>query len=109
MAGYTDPGKEVYDALLDQYEEGMDSATMDRLFEELKAALIPLVQKILAAKQPDDTKFHAYFDPDDQRKVQDLLLSYIGFSRRCRCSRRDRASFYTEFFFQGCPGDKSLL
>lgn len=81
MAGYTDPGKEVYDVLLDKYEEGMDSATIDRLFGELKEALIPLVKKILAAKQPDDAKFHAYFDPDDQRKVQDLLLSYIGFSK----------------------------
>ena len=30
MTGYTDPEKEVYDALLDQYEKGMDSATMDR-------------------------------------------------------------------------------
>ena len=29
MTGYTDPGKEVYDALLNQYEEGMDSATME--------------------------------------------------------------------------------
>lgn len=38
MAGYTDPGKEVYDVLLDKYEEGMDSATIDRLFGELKEA-----------------------------------------------------------------------
>ena len=49
MAGYTDPGKEVYDVLLDKYEEGMDSATIDRLFGELKEALIPLVKKILDA------------------------------------------------------------
>ena len=47
MAGYTDPGKEVYDVLLDKYEEGMDSATIDRLFSELKVALIPLVKKYL--------------------------------------------------------------
>ena len=61
MTGYTDPKKEVYDALLDQYEKGMDSATMDSLFEDLKAELIPLVQKVLAAKQPDDSKFHVSF------------------------------------------------
>lgn len=30
MTGYTDPKKEVYDALLDQYEKGMDSATMEQ-------------------------------------------------------------------------------
>lgn len=81
LTGYTDPGKEVYDAMLDDHEEGMDSAVLDGLFGDLKKELIPLVKKILAAEQPDDTKFHACCDPDAQRKVQDLLLSYIGFSK----------------------------
>lgn len=81
MAGYTDPGKEVYDVLLDKYEESMDSATIDRLFEDLKKELIPLVKQILAAKQPDDTKFKGNFDINAQREVQQLLLDYIGFSR----------------------------
>lgn len=79
-AAYTDPGKEIYDVLLDQYEEGMDSATIDRIFAELKEGLLPLVSKILAAPQPDSGKFHAYFDCSAQKKVQDLLLEYIGFS-----------------------------
>lgn len=81
IAGYTDPGVETYDALLNQYEEGMDSATIDRLFGELKQELIPLVQQILAKPQPDDTAFHAYADPDAQKKVQWMLLDYIGFRR----------------------------
>ena len=81
IAGYTDPGVETYDALLNQYEEGMDSATIERLFGELKQELIPLVQQILAKPQPDDTAFHAYADPDAQKKVQRLLLDYIGFRR----------------------------
>lgn len=81
IAGYTDPGVETYDALLNQYEEGMDSATIDRLFGELKQELIPLVQQILAKPQPDDTAFHAYADPDAQKKVQWMLLDYIGFHR----------------------------
>jgi carboxypeptidase Taq len=80
MMAYRYPDKEIYDAMLNQYEEGMDSATIDRLFEELKAGLIPLVDKILSAKQPDDSKFHRYFDIDSQKKVQKLLLDYIGFS-----------------------------
>lgn len=79
MISFTDPDKEVYDAFLDQYEEGMDSATIDRLFEDLKKELIPLVQKIIAAKQPDDSKFKSFFDVDAQKKVQKLLLEYIGF------------------------------
>lgn len=76
---YTDPDKDVYEALLDQYEKGMDSATIDGLFEELKKELIPLVKEIAKAKQPDASVFDAYYDPDAQRKVQKMLLEYIGF------------------------------
>ena len=79
MAAYTDPGKEVYNVLLDQYEEGMDSDTMDRLFTDLKKELIPLVKQILSAKQPDDAKFSGHYDIEEQKKVQKLLLDYIGF------------------------------
>ena len=80
ITAYTDPDKEVYDALLNQYEEGMDSATIDRIFGELKKELVPLVEQILAAKEPDDRKFHGSFDVDAQAKVQKMLLDYIGFS-----------------------------
>ena len=79
--GYTDPGMDVYDALLDQYEKGMDSATIDGLFEELKKELLPLVKEILAKQKPENPVFKEYFDPDAQRKVQDMLLDYIGFRK----------------------------
>lgn len=70
MAGYTDPGKEVYDVLLDKYEEGMDSATIDRLFGELKEALIPLVKKYL---------------PQNSRMIQNSMLILIRMIReKCR-------------------------
>lgn len=80
LTAYTDPDKEIYDALLNQYEEGMDSATIDRIFGELKAELVPFVQQILKADQPDDSKFKGSFDVDAQAKVQKMLLDYIGFS-----------------------------
>ena len=64
VIGYTDPGKDVYDALLEQCEEGMDQATIDRLFEEVKTELIPLVEQITAKKMPENPTFHAYADPD---------------------------------------------
>ncbi|MBQ7918813.1 MAG: carboxypeptidase M32 [Lachnospiraceae bacterium] len=80
IAGYTDPGRELYDALLDPFEEGMNSSVIDRVFDELKKDLIPLVDKILASEQPDDSKFQGKFDVDAQVKVQKMLLDYIGFS-----------------------------
>lgn len=80
MTAYTDPGKEVYDALLDTYEEGMTSDKIDALFEDIKKSLVPLVKKIIAAPQPDDTAFKAFVDINAQKKVQEILLKYIGFS-----------------------------
>lgn len=77
---YIRPGKDPYEEMLSDHEEGMDSATIDRLFEELKAELVPLVKKILAAKQPDDSKFRVKYDTDCERRVQKELLSYIGFN-----------------------------
>lgn len=81
LAGYTDPDMEVYDALLNQYEEGMDSATIDGLFDDLKKELIPLVKQIIAKPYTHPQEFFAYADPDAQRKVQWMLLDYIGFRR----------------------------
>ncbi len=81
VTGYTDPGREVYDAMLDEFEEGMDSADIDRLFEDLKRELIPLIQKISAVEQPEDERFQKYADVDAQKQVQWMLLDYIGFRR----------------------------
>lgn len=79
-AEYTDPGKEVYDVLLDQYEEGINSEEIDGLFEDIKRELIPLLNKVMEAEQPDDSIFKGRYDINAQKQVQKLLLEYIGFS-----------------------------
>lgn len=76
---YSFPGQNVYDSLIGLYEEGMDSKTIDRLFDELKAGLVPLVKRILKAKQPDSSLIPKSYNPDDERKAQEFLLKYIGF------------------------------
>ncbi len=102
ITAYTDPGKEVYDALLDQYEEGMDSASIDKLFEELKAELVPLVDKILEAQSrredaQEDALFRKTFDVNGQRAVQDMLLEYIGFRRDAGCVGETEHPFTLNF------------
>ena len=87
----------------------MDQATIDRLFEEVKTELIPLVEQITAKKMPENPTFHAYADPDAQRRVQWLLLDYIGFCRDAGAVGGDGASVYDEFFFKGCACDEPLL
>lgn len=79
MVGYTDPDKEPYEALLDAYEKGMDSATIDGLFQELKDDLIPLIKKINERNFTPNPIFSESFDTNSQKLVQDMLLEYIGF------------------------------
>lgn len=76
---YMEPDKDPYEVLLDLYEEGMDSATIDRLFAEMKEGLRPLLAKISAAPAPDLSALSGTYDIDAQKKVQNMLLSYIGF------------------------------
>ena len=80
ITGYQEPDKEVYDALLNEYEEGMDSVTIDKIFGELKEELVPLIAKVTAEKMPKNPKLEGKFDVDAQEKVQKMLLDYMGFS-----------------------------
>ena len=46
FAGYYNPEMAPYDALLNKYEEGMNTETLDAFFAKLRAAIVPLVAKI---------------------------------------------------------------
>lgn len=85
MVAYTNPDEDPYEALLSLYEKGMDSVTIDRLFTELKAELVPLIKKISNKPEPVNTIAQHSYDANDQRKVQELLLKYIGFSFDSGC------------------------
>lgn len=77
---YTDPGKDVYDTLISNREEGMTCETIDKVFDELKEGLKELLPRIFAKPEPDETKFHKHYDLDHQRAACRYLLQYIGFS-----------------------------
>ena len=72
-------GKGNYDSMLDDYERGMDMATIDKLFDELKEELIPLVKAIVSKPQPDRSKFTRSLDVNKQKEFSRYLLEYIGF------------------------------
>lgn len=95
MCSYTNPGENVYDALLNEYEEGMNMATYDRIFGELKEGLLPLLDEIYAQKQPDLSKFKRKYDINSQKKVEKLLLDYIGFSFDRGCTGETEHPFTT--------------
>lgn len=75
--GYEDS---IYDPLLDQYEPGMKTAEVARVFDELKTELVPLVQAIGARKDVvDDSVLKQDYDEIAQWDFGMIPLQAIGF------------------------------
>ncbi|MDX1546736.1 MAG: carboxypeptidase M32 [Rhodothermales bacterium] len=68
-----------YDALLDQYEPGLRTATLDRVFETMRAGLVPLVQALAEAAPPEDDFLHQPFDRQTQWDFGMAVLRDIGY------------------------------
>ena len=86
-----------YDALLDEYEPGTATATVDRLFRTLRAELVPLVEAIADAPPLDDACLHAAFDPDAQWAFGESVIRAFGYD--FAHGRQDRSAhpFTTSF------------
>lgn len=97
LAAYMKPDMDVYDAMLDMYEEGIDSETVDRLFTELKEGLVPLLKKIAAKPEPDNSKFKDTYDINKQKEWCAFLLDYIGFDKEAGVMGESEHPFTTGF------------
>ena len=75
---YVNPDKQVYDALIDQFEEGMTQETIDRVFGDLRKELVPLVEEVTSRKAPDHSKFRFKVPAHVQDKVCRFLVEYMG-------------------------------
>ena len=81
FAGYYDPAVPAYDALLNEYEEGMTMETLDAFFGKLRSAIVPLIEKIAAAKNPKFAFADGFYPVDQQRKFSDFLMETMGIDR----------------------------
>ncbi|MCC7435289.1 MAG: carboxypeptidase M32 [Methanoregulaceae archaeon] len=75
--GYTD---HIYDALLDQYEEGAKAADCVRMFEALKGPNVELVKAIKERGRPiDDSRLHGEWPNPLQSEFTEHIVKAIGF------------------------------
>ena len=81
FAGYYNPDMKPYDALLNQYEEGLNMATLDEFFAQLRAAIVPLVARIQQVPQIDDSFLNRHYSVEQQRKFSDYLMEVLGLDR----------------------------
>jgi carboxypeptidase Taq len=70
----------AYDALLDDYEQGVTCREYERLFAALRGALVPLVEAIDGAeRRPDPTIFKRDYPIDRQRQLGERVAAMVGF------------------------------
>lgn len=72
------PNQSLYDALLDEYEEGMSSKDLDVIFEELEKKLVPLVSKY-KEKKVEDAFLYERYDVKEQERFATNILKEMGF------------------------------
>jgi carboxypeptidase Taq len=70
----------IYDALLDQYEEGATAADCRAMFDTLRAPVVNLVRRIKDEGAPvDDGPLYGQWDEQKQREITERLVRAIGF------------------------------
>lgn len=81
FAGYYDSSKAPYDALLNEYERGVDMAFLDKFFDTVRERLVPVIHAIGEKEQIDDSFLHLHYPVEAQRKFSDYLMEVLGLDR----------------------------
>ena len=97
FAGYYNPDMEPYDALLNEYEEGLNMETLDVFFAQLREVIVPLIAKIQAVPQIEDGFLFKHYPVEIQRKFSDYLMEVLGMDRT-HCGIAETEHPYTTNF-----------
>ena len=97
FAGYYNANLKPYDALLNEYEEGLTMETLDVFFAQLRETIVPLIGKIQAVQQIDDSFLYRRYPIEIQRKFSDYLMDVLGMDRT-HCGIAETEHPYTTNF-----------
>ena len=81
FAGYYNPEMDTYDALLNEFEEGMNTQILDAFFAKLRETVVPLLAKVTAAEQIDDSFLFRNYPIAQQREFSDYLMEVLELDR----------------------------
>ena len=73
------PETEPYDALLDEFEQGMTAAEIRPIFARLKEVLIPLVRAVGSSDAVDATPLRRRLPVAGLRQIEQQVLARLGF------------------------------
>lgn len=80
-AEYLGYKEHIYDALIDQYEEGFTAADARAMYESIKGPQVALVKAIMdSGRQPDTSILYGEWDIAKQKAFTEKIVQAIGFS-----------------------------
>lgn len=80
FAGYRKKeGQQLYNILLDDFEEGFTMEKLDVFFDKVKTSIIPLLKEITNKKEIDKSYNHLTFAAEKQREFAKFISEYVGF------------------------------
>lgn len=97
FAGYYNPNLPAYDALLNEYEEGLTMQTLDAFFAKLRQTIVPLIAKVQAAQPIEDGFLFRHYPVQVQRVFSDYLMEVMGLDRS-HCGIAESEHPYTTNF-----------
>ncbi len=98
IAGYIAPEKKPYDALIDQYEEGMTMEILEPFFHAVRQELVPLIQAVTDSPyQPDDSCLKQAYPIQNQAKLSEYLMDVLTMDRKRRVIGTTEHPFTTAF------------
>ena len=97
FAHYYNPDMAPYDALLNEYEEGLNMQTLDAFFAQLRGVIVPLVEQISQAQQIYDGFLYKHYPVEQQRKFSDYLMEVMGLERQYCGIAESEHPFTTNF------------
>ena len=95
FAKYYKPDAPVYDTMLDSYEKGLNTATLDRFFATVRERLVPVIAKI--KEQPNVDFLHTHYPVAEQRIFSDYLMDVLGLDRNFCVIGETEHPFTTSF------------
>ena len=81
FASYAAPGQDPYDYWLNEYEEGFTQEVLDKYFEKVRSALVPLIRSIGEKQQPESGFLHKFYPAWKQRALSDHLMQVMEINR----------------------------
>lgn len=96
-ADFFAPYEHVYDPLLDDFEPGMKTADVQRIFGELRPQQVELLGAIAEKEQVDDSFLHLHYDGQKQWEFGEAAITKYGYD--WKRGRQDKAAhpFTTHF------------